>query len=98
MLREFKYLIFEDHYRQEEIHVMKAKPKDSAVLLRLGLMCLLVGIIAVAVSPFAPQTQLFVAFLSLGMFTLGLGVGCLIFSLRMNRLEKKTTPPPPPPP
>jgi uncharacterized membrane protein HdeD (DUF308 family) len=98
MLREFKYLISEDLFRQEEIHVMKANPKDSAVLLRLGLMCLLVGIIAVAVSPFAPQTQLFVAFLSLGMFTLGLGVGCLIFSLRMNRLEKKTTPPPPPPP
>lgn len=76
---------------------MKAKPKESAVLLRLGLMFLLVGAIASGISPYSPA-QLFAAFLSLGMFSLGLGVGCIIFSIRMSRLEKQASAPPPPPP
>jgi hypothetical protein len=76
---------------------MKAKPKDSAVLLRLGLMCLLVGAIGSALSLYSPA-QLFAAFLSLGMFSLGLGVACMIFSVRTSRLEKPTSVPPPPPP
>jgi len=77
--------------------MMKAKPKDLSMLLRLGLMCFLVGGIASAVSPYAPA-QLFAAFLSLGMFTLGLGFGCVIFSIRMSRLEKQASQSPPPPP
>jgi len=76
---------------------MKAKPKESAMLLRLGLMFLLVGVIASVISPYSPA-QLFAAFLSLGMFSLGLGFGCIIFSIRMGRLEKQTSVPPPPPP
>jgi len=76
---------------------MKAKPKESAMLLRLGLMFLLVGVIASVISPYSPA-QLFAAFLSLGMFSLGLGFGCIIFSIRMGRLEKQASAPPPPPP
>jgi uncharacterized membrane protein len=77
--------------------MMKAKPKESAMLQRLGLMCLLVGVIASVISPYSPA-QLFAAFLSLGMFSLGLGFGCVIFSVRMRRLEKQALAPPPPPP
>jgi hypothetical protein len=76
---------------------MKVKPKESMVLVRLGLMCILVGIIAAAISPYSP-TQLFAAFFGIGMFSLGLGVGCIIFSIRMSKLEKQNPPPPPPPP
>jgi uncharacterized membrane protein len=75
---------------------MKAKPKESMVLLRLGLMAILLGIIGTAISPYSPA-QLFAAFLSIGMFALGLGVGCIIFSVRMSKLEKQNPPPPPPP-
>jgi hypothetical protein len=75
---------------------MKAKPKESMVLLRLGLMAILLGIIGTAISPYSP-VQLFAAFLSIGMFALGLGVGCIIFSVRMSKLEKQNSPPPPPP-
>jgi uncharacterized membrane protein len=76
---------------------MKVKPKESMALLRLGLMCILVGIIAAVISPYSPA-QLFAAFFGIGMFLLGLGVGCIIFSIRMSRLEKQNSPPPPPPP
>jgi disulfide bond formation protein DsbB len=75
---------------------MKARPKDSAVLLRVGLMCFVVGAIASVLALYAPA-NLFAAFLGLGMFTLGLGLGCVIFSVRMRRLEKASLPPPPPP-
>jgi uncharacterized membrane protein len=76
---------------------MKAKPKESAVLLRLGLMFLLVGVIASVISPYSPA-QLFAAFLSIGMFSLGSGFGYVLFSIRMKRLEKQAPIPPPPPP
>jgi hypothetical protein len=58
---------------------MKDKPQESKVLLRIGLMAILVGIIGTAISPYSP-TQLFAAFLAIGMFALGLSVGCVIFS------------------
>jgi pilus assembly protein TadC len=76
---------------------MKAKPKESTALLRLGLMSVLLGIVAVAISPFSPS-QLFAAFFGIGMFLLGLGFGFIIFSIRMSKLEKQNPPPPPPPP
>jgi 1,4-dihydroxy-2-naphthoate octaprenyltransferase len=75
---------------------MKAKPKDSTMLLRLGLMCLLLGIVASAISPYSPA-QLLPAFLGMGMFLVGLGFGCIIFSVRFSKLEKESPPPPPPP-
>jgi uncharacterized membrane protein HdeD (DUF308 family) len=76
---------------------MKVKPRESAMLLRLGIVSVLLGIVAAAVSPFSPS-PLFPAFFGVGTFMLGLGVGCLIFSVRMGRIEKQNPPPPPPPP
>jgi hypothetical protein len=76
---------------------MKTKPRESMMLMRLGLVFILIGIIATVISPYSP-TQLFAAFLGIGTFSLGLGVGCIIFSIRMSKLEKQNPPPPPPPP
>jgi hypothetical protein len=90
-VHRFKYWFFET-ILPKEVQTLKAKPKESTMLLRLGIISILLGIIATAISPYSP-TQLFAAFLSIGMFSLGLGVGFMIFSIRMSRFEKQNQQP-----